>query len=369
MAGSFFLRLFGCFANGSGSDDNPIMSVQRHHGNGKYNHRWEKKLARHLYGLYSMALVQANIRNEDRFQLESGPLSNVSNGPTGVFVGIYDGHGGEICSQFILDHLFNDLKTIITHHHSQVNPYVIQQAYLRTENNFMGLVRKNWEGRPKLATVGSCCLTGVVHGNVLYVANAGDSRAVLARWTDGDEQPVVHQLSIDHNANDADRREELQLEQHDDPVLFNYVHGSFRVRGRLQVTRAIGDVYLKSNEFNRPPLEAQYRQQQPIVRPILKSEPTVQTYQLGPGDRFVIFGSDGLWGEVTNEEAVSVVKASPRSGTARALLIKALDNRARRHNLVYKNLKTCRLLPGRIFMMTLALLFFSSATCQQRTSE
>ncbi|KAJ4772768.1 Protein phosphatase 2C [Rhynchospora pubera] len=338
MAGSFFSRLFGCFANGSGSDDNPITSIQRHQGNRKYNNQWEKKLARHLYGQYSMALVQANIRNEDRFQLESGPLSNVPNGPTGVFVGIYDGHGGETCSQFILDHLFNDLKNIITHHHSQVSPYVIQQAYLRTENNFMGFVRRNWERKPKLATVGSCCLTGVVHGNVLYVANAGDSRAVLARWADGDEQPVVHQLSIDHNANNADRREELQLEQHDDPVLFSYVHGSFRVRGRLQVTRAIGDAYLKSNEFNRPPLEARYRQQQPIVRPILKSEPTILTYDLEADDKFVIFGSDGLWEEVTNEEAVSVVKASPRSGAAGALLKEALVKASHKHNMQYQQL-------------------------------
>ncbi|KAF3339527.1 hypothetical protein FCM35_KLT16998 [Carex littledalei] len=32
---------------------------------------------------------------------------------------------------------------------------------------------------------GSCCLVGVVYNNVLYVANAGHSRAVLVSWPDG----------------------------------------------------------------------------------------------------------------------------------------------------------------------------------------
>lgn len=82
------------------------------------------------------------------------------------------------------------------------------------------------------------------------------------------------------------------------------------------MTRAIGDVYLKHNEFNRDPLPNRFKQQQPIVRPIVKAEPTVQTYQLGPDDRFIIFASDGLWAEIDNEEAVTLVKYAPRSVSA-----------------------------------------------------
>ncbi|KAJ1695513.1 hypothetical protein LUZ63_012211 [Rhynchospora breviuscula] len=336
MAGRFFSRLFG----GSGSDDNPITSIQGHQCKKRRHYQREKKLASHLYGQYSMALVQANVINEDRCQLVSGPLSNDPDGPTGVFVGIYDGHAGDICSQFVLDNLFNDFKTAITNQHLQeVNPAIIQQAYLRTENKFLEHARANWRHRNwKLASTGSCCLSGVVNGNRLYVANAGDSRAVLARWGAGDENVEAVQLSIDYNANDAESREELRAEHQDDPYLFRVTNGRVRVRDRIEVTRAIGDFYLKYNEFNRYPLEVRYRHQHPINRPILKAQPTVETYQLGPNDRFVIFGSQGLWREVTNEEAVSVVAASTRSGAARALLKEALVRASHRNNIQYQEL-------------------------------
>ncbi|KAJ1695515.1 hypothetical protein LUZ63_012213 [Rhynchospora breviuscula] len=337
MAGRFVSHFF----RGSGSDDNPITSIQGHQCKKRHHHQREKKLASHLYGQYSMALVQANVINEDRCQLVSGPLSNASGGPTGVFVGIYDGHAGDICSQFVLDNLFNDLKTAITIQHGDVDyPTAIKEAYSSTENKFVEHARANWQQNPKLASAGSCCLSGVVHNNVLYVANAADSRAVVGKWRDGDENAEEEQLSIDYTTKSIHIRRELQAEHPNDPVLIDVNNnGIYRVRGCVQVTRAIGDVYLKFNEFNQPPLEERYRQQQPIDRPILKANPSGCEYQLDPPDRFVIFGSGGLWRAITNDEAVSVVKDSPRSGAARALLIKALDNRARRHNLVYKDLK------------------------------
>ena len=37
------------------------------------------------------------------------------------------------------------------------------------------------KGFPKPAYVGSCALIAVVHNNKLYVANAGDCKAVLLR--------------------------------------------------------------------------------------------------------------------------------------------------------------------------------------------
>ncbi|KAJ4753189.1 Protein phosphatase 2C family protein [Rhynchospora pubera] len=361
MAGRFFARLFGL----SGSDDNPRTTIRgRIKGNKRKHYHWEKKVARHLCGQYSMAVAQANLKNEDRCQLVSGSLSNIArNGPTGVFVGIYDGHGGDICSQFVLDNLFNDLKSAISNQPGHVDyPAAIQQAYLSTEDRFLGLARRNWERIPRLAAVGSCCLSGVVCNNVLHVANAGDSRAVLARWGVGDENAEAVQLSIDYNAQDEDRRNELQLQHTDDPVLFSVVNGTYRVRGRIQVTRAIGDFYLKSNEFNREPLEARYRQQQPIVRPILKAEPTILTYDLEADDKFVIFASDGLWTDVTNEEAVSIVKHSPRSGAAKALLVEALSKASQRNNLEYQQLINLPLADKRYHHddISIVILFFDN---------
>ncbi|KAJ4733442.1 Phosphatase 2C family protein [Rhynchospora pubera] len=363
MAGRYFSRLFGCSANGMGSNDNPITSIEGDQCKKRRHYQREKKLAQHLYGQYSMALVQANSENEDRCQLVSGPLSNVPGGPTGVFVGIYDGHAGDICSQFVLDNLFNDLKTAITDQHiNEVNPFTIQQAYLSTEEKFLVHARANWGQNGKLASTGSCCLSGVVHGHTLYVANAGDSRAVLARWGVGDENAEAVQLSIDCNANDAQQRDELRAEHQDDPNLLKLRNGRWLVRDRIEVTRAIGDVYLKFSEFNRFPLQARFRLQHSILRPILKAEPIVEAYQLDEHDKFVIFASNGLWGEVTNEQAVTVVRASPRSGAARALLREALVRASHRHNMQYQQLINLPLDNKRSFHddISIVILFFDT---------
>lgn len=71
---------------------------------------WYKDLGQHVYGEFSMAVIQANSLLEDQSQLESGPLSSSSSGPYGIFIGVYDGHGGPEASRFINDNLFCNLK-------------------------------------------------------------------------------------------------------------------------------------------------------------------------------------------------------------------------------------------------------------------
>ena len=71
---------------------------------------WYKDLGQHIYGEFSMAVIQANSLLEDQSQLESGPLSSSSSGPYGTFIGLYDGHGGAEASHFIKDKLFCNLK-------------------------------------------------------------------------------------------------------------------------------------------------------------------------------------------------------------------------------------------------------------------
>lgn len=58
---------------------------------------------------------------------------------------------------------------------------VIRKAYLATEEEFLSLVRKEWQTRPQIASVGSCCLVDIICSGMLYIANAGDSRAVLGK--------------------------------------------------------------------------------------------------------------------------------------------------------------------------------------------
>lgn len=71
---------------------------------------WYKDMGQHVYGDFSMAVIQANSLLEDQSQLESGSLSSSSSGPYGTFIGVYDGHGGPEASSFINNNLFCNFK-------------------------------------------------------------------------------------------------------------------------------------------------------------------------------------------------------------------------------------------------------------------
>ena len=81
----------------------------------------------------------------------------------------------------------------------------------------------------------------------------------------------------------------------------------------LQVSRSIGDAYLKNVEFNREPLLPKFRLPEPFYRPILQAEPTISVQRLFPEDQFLIFASDGLWEHLSNQEAVEIVQSCPRN--------------------------------------------------------
>lgn len=84
-------------------------------------------------------------------------------------------------------------------------------------------------------------------------------------------------------------------------------------RYSLQVSRSIGDAYLKKSEFNQAPLLARFRLPEPFPKPILSAEPSISVHRLSSKDQFVIFASDGLWDHLSNEEAVDIVHTHPRN--------------------------------------------------------
>lgn len=112
---------------------------------------------------------------------------------------------------------------------------VIKRAYAATEEGFLSIVKKQWQNSPQIASVGSCCLVGIICGGILYVANAGDSRAVLGRWLRGEREVSAVQLSTEHNASKESVREELRSLHPDDPHIVVLRHKVWRVKGIIQV--------------------------------------------------------------------------------------------------------------------------------------
>ncbi|KAG8380445.1 hypothetical protein BUALT_Bualt06G0016000 [Buddleja alternifolia] len=328
----------------STEDENENCSSRGDDVNGRVNGLWwYKDLGSHVYGEFSMAVIQANNILEDQSQLESGPMSSIESGPQGTFVGVYDGHAGPEASRFINNRLFENIKTIhdaeFTSENREMSPDVIKDAFLATEEEFLSMVRKQWEIKPQIASVGSCCLVGVVCGGSLYIANAGDSRVVLGRLEKVDKEVKAIQLSTEHNANFESVREELHSLHPDDPQIVVLKHKVWRVKGLIQVSRSIGDAYLKRAEFNRVPLLPKFRLPESFETPILLAEPSIHVQELYPEDQFLIFASDGLWEHLSSQEAVELVNNSPRNGIARKLVKAALQEAAKKREMRYSDLK------------------------------
>lgn len=51
----------------------------------------------------------------------------------------------------------------------------------------------------------------------------------------------------------------------------------------------------------------------PLKRPAMTAEPSILSRKLKSEDLFLIFASDGLWEQLTDEEAVQIVFRNPRA--------------------------------------------------------
>ncbi|GAV73739.1 PP2C domain-containing protein [Cephalotus follicularis] len=282
---------------------------------------WHTELKSHASGDYSIAVVQANSSLEDQ--------SQVFTSPSATYVGVYDGHGGPEASRFVNNHLFPFLHKFSSEQ-GGLSVDVIKKAFSATEEEFIRLVKRSLTVRPQIASVGSCCLVGAISDDKLYVANLGDSRAVLGRRVSPDKSSVVaERLSTDHNVAVEEVRKEVEALHPDDSHIVVYTRGVWRIKGIIQVSRSIGDAYLKKPEFNRVLLK----------RPVMTAEPSVLIRKLRPDDLFLIFASDGLWEQLSDEAAVDIVLKNPRAGIAKRLVRAALQEAARKREMRYDDLK------------------------------
>ncbi|KAL2341658.1 hypothetical protein Fmac_009598 [Flemingia macrophylla] len=301
-------------------------------------------------GDFSLAVIQANQVLEDQWHIQSGTF--------GTFLGVYDGHGGPDCSRYVCDNLLRNLQgkvlspvfvyiyrkqvdffcaaaLLLAKSRSVVTAEDIQQAFQRTEEGFTALVSEQWSSRPQITTSGTCCLVGVICRQTLFVASLGDSRAVLGRRVGNTGGVAAIQLSTEHNVNIEAVRRELKELHPDDPQIVVLQHGVWRVKGILQVSRSIGDVYMKHAQFNREPINAKFRLPEPMNMPFLSANPTIISHPLQPNDSFLIFASDGLWEHLSNDQAVEIVHSNPRAGSAKRLVKAALKEAARKREMKY----------------------------------
>ncbi|KAJ6794519.1 putative protein phosphatase 2C 41 isoform X1 [Iris pallida] len=203
----------------------------------------------------------------------------------GLFA-IFDGHLGDSVPAYLQKNLFNN---ILGEEEFWTHPdRAISKAY---DNTDMAILSHT----PDLGRGGSTAVTAIlINGTKLWVANVGDSRAVVAK---GGE---AIQLTVDHEPN----MERGSIETRGGFVS-NMPGDVARVNGQLAVSRAFGDKSLKSH---------------------LRSDPDITVQDVFSDTELLILASDGLWKVMTNQEAVDLaLKIKDPQEAAKQLTAEALD--------------------------------------------
>lgn len=144
---------------------------------------------------------------------------------------------------------------------------------------------------------GCTAVVAFKRGNMLYVANAGDSRAVLCR-ADG----VALPLSEDHKPNQP--RELARIH-----AAGGFVTQIGRVNGNLNLSRSLGD--LKYKQVPGVTKEGQ----------IISAEPDVSVTELRASDRFLVMACDGVWDCMSSQQAVTFVSERLDQGLSLRVIV------------------------------------------------
>ena len=254
--------------------------------------------------------------NEDRVvvvsQIQKPQKTIHRTWPKMSYFGVFDGHGGESCSEYLknnfLDYLIenknfpHDIKMAIT------------ETFDKLEDEFFE--KNKQKPKDQIDNSGSCALVAIMTENKIYIGNIGDSRAIMSL----NNGAKVKQLSIDHKPNnlkeferitknggkvyiDEDIKEdengkldESKLNFITEKSDFNKYKSEKEVIFRhfpshLAVVRSIGDIKVKMPEYG-------------ALKGNIIPTPEVFVYDYSPSYDFMIMGCDGIFDDLSNEEII-----------------------------------------------------------------
>jgi len=210
-----------------------------------------------------------------------------------AYFGVFDGHGGRRAADFAAQNLYEYISSDKLFSSNVAE--AVGSAFRKADKEFVELAEQQ-ELRD-----GTTAVAAYIRKGHMWIANVGDSRAVLCR---GGE---AHAMSEDHR---PDREsEQLRIESNGGTVLHM---GSWRVEGVLAVTRAIGDKDLKK---------------------CVKADPHIMEVDLQEDDELLVMASDGLWDYMSNQEVVDEAKLHTDPSVAAKALVDEAMKRGSRDNV------------------------------------
>ena len=145
---------------------------------------------------------------------------------------------------------------------------------------------------------GTTLCSALILGNILYLINIGDSRAILGTYNSRINKWKTTQLTVDHKPNNPNENRRIifyngRIERHKNE--FGDEVGPYRVYGKdsdsnsqgLTMSRSIGD--LESKKYG------------------VIYDPEIFKYELKENDKVIVIASDGLWDQLKNEEVMEII--------------------------------------------------------------
>lgn len=270
----------------------PTPSASSQAGSSIVGREVPKTAPRAAVGVSTLCNINKSPENQDSFITSSNPSGSK------CLIGVFDGHGekGKRISEFakvqIAKNLFNSKEL-----HS--NPAsALEGAYFDAQRQ----IERMHSGEAFHS--GTTAIAAYQHRDRLFIANVGDSRAVLGRSNsrEGGDGLRAVELSSDQRPGRSDERKRILsaggvVQQSQYPVrqvpggpprLMRL--GPERVWDRtgccgLCVTRSLGDI---------------------AMQPFVVACPEIHEKQIEVQDKFLILGSDGVWDRLQSQEAVDI---------------------------------------------------------------
>lgn len=206
-----------------------------------------------------------------------------------LLLGVFDGHGphGHDISDFVHS-LLPDL--IMGHEDFETNTCeAIRDSFFKAHDTLV-INCNTPDAQFDCMISGTTASVALVKDGKLYMANVGDSRAVLAKRTSSGYK--AKRISVDHKPNLPEEKSRIESKNGEVKQLPMDIPYRLFLKGRefpgISMSRAIGDTIAQSIG--------------------LISDPSVMCIDLEDEDEFILICSDGVWEFIDDQEAVEIIK-------------------------------------------------------------
>lgn len=255
-------------------------------------------------------------------------------GPNGILqlFGVCDGHGpsghnvSQYCAKYLPKILIKDQQRILT---TLNKPgYSLIKSFEELEEQ-LEREKKNGELKFDMSASGTTISCGLRVGNYLYLANLGDSRAVMGKYdimSDNKETQTFSkikvrsdQLTVDHDPKDEKEAERINQSKKGKLIVDEY-DGTSRIQINLvddKLAKPRQSVVQLKQTFGVDALKQLNAVSASVSRSIgdklahdyggVISKPDVIIHKLNSEDLFVMWASDGIWTVIDNDDVTRII--------------------------------------------------------------